>query len=177
MGYQLRTIKTPEVARLEPLYRELARYHNEVSAHFGGSYPSVPIEDQLRECAEDLAAGKAEVAVIEKCGELIALCKVDVVGNRGYLDELVVMPGHRGQGLGSRLMDWADGVFRARDVRQVELRVIVGNGGARRLYERMASCPRCWRCGGFSSAAGARRRPVCRFDLPWGPRRTSRPAV
>ena len=141
MEYQLRTIKTPEVARLEPLYRELARHHNEVSTHFGGSYPSVPIEDQLRECAEDLAAGKTEVAVIEKCGELVALCKADVVGDRGYLDELVVMSGHRGQGLGSRLMDWADGVFRARDVRQVELRIIVGNEGAQCLYERHGFLP------------------------------------
>ena len=141
MEYRIRTINAAEAARLEPLYRELARHHNEVSAHFGGNYPSVPIEDQLRECAEDLAAGKAEMAVIEKRGELIALCKVDVVGNRGYLDELVVMPGHRGQGLGSRLMDWADGVFRARNVRQVELRVIVGNEGARRLYERYGFLP------------------------------------
>ena len=141
MGHRLRVINASEVARLEPLYRELSRHHNEVSAHFGGSFPSVPIADQLRECAEDLASGKAEVAIVEKCGELVAFCKVDVVGSRGYLDELVVMPGHRGQGLGSQLMDWADGVFRKRDVRQVELRVVVGNEGARRLYERHGFLP------------------------------------
>lgn len=141
MEYQLRTINASDVAQLEPLYRELARYHNEVSAHFGGSFPGVPIEDQLRECSEDLVGGKAEVAVIEGHDEVVALCKVDVVGDRGYLDELVVMPEHRGRGLGSRLMDWADGVFRKRDVRQVELRVVVGNESARRFYERRGFLP------------------------------------
>ena len=141
MEYQLRTINASDVAQLWPLYRELARHHNEVSAHFGGSFPGVPVEEQLRECAEDLSGGKAEVAVIEECGQLVAFCKVDVSGARGYLDELIVARSHRGQGLGSQLMDWADGVFRERGVRRVELRVVVGNEGARRFYERRGFLP------------------------------------
>lgn len=141
MGYQLRTINASEVARLEPLYRELARHHNEVSAHFGRSFPSMPVEDQLRECAEDLSCGKAEVAVIERRSQLVALRKVDVIGDRGYVDELVVTRGHRGRGLGSQLMDWVDGIFHERGVRQVELRVVAGNEGARRFYERRGFLP------------------------------------
>lgn len=136
MEYRLRTICASEAARLESLYRELARHHNEVSAHFGGSFPGVPIEDQLRECAEDIAEGKAEVAVVEGQDGPVAFCKVDVVGDIGYLDELAVMPGHRGRGLGSRLMDWADDVFRERAAHCIELRVVVGNGDALRFYER-----------------------------------------
>lgn len=141
MEYRLRTICASEAARLEPLYHELARHHNEVSAHFGGSFPGVPIEDQLRECAEDIAEGKAEVAVVEGQDGPVAFCKVDVVGDIGYLDELAVMPGHRGRGLGSRLMDWADDVFRERGVRCVELRVVVGNRDALRFYERHGFLP------------------------------------
>ena len=141
MEYQLRTITAPEVTRLGPLYRELARHHNELSAHFGGSFPSSPVEDQRRECARDLADGKAEVAIIEEQGEPVAFCKVDVIGDSGYLDEFAVMGGHRGQGLGTQLMDWADDVFCQRGVRQVELRLVVGNEGARRFYERRGFLP------------------------------------
>ena len=141
MDYRLRTICASEAVRLGPLYRELARHHNEVSEHFAGSFPGVPIEDQLSECAEDLVGGKSEVAVIEGRGEPVAFCKVDVVGDAGYLDELAVMPGHRGRGLGSQLMNWADDVFRERGVRCVELRVVVGNRDAQRFYERCGFLP------------------------------------
>ena len=77
MDGRLRTITASEVERLELLYRELARHHNEVSLHFGGDFPAVPIEQQLHECAEDLSKGKAVVAVIEVRGEPVAFCKVD----------------------------------------------------------------------------------------------------
>lgn len=141
MDYRLRTIGPVEVASLKSLYTELARHHNEVSAHFKGSFPAVPVEDQLDECAEDLSSGKANVAVIERDGETIAFCKVDIVGDRGYLDELAVLPGYRGQGLGSRLMDWAEGLFAEQGVRRVELLVVVGNEDARRFYERRGFLP------------------------------------
>lgn len=141
MDYRLRTIGSAEVASLEPLYTELAQHHNEVSAHFKGSFPAVPVEDQLRECADDLSCGKASVAVIEWAGEVVAFCKVDIVGDRGYLDELAVLPDYRGQGLGSRLMDWADSLFAERGVHRVELLVVVGNEGARRFYERHGFLP------------------------------------
>lgn len=141
MSVQLRTINRTEAPLLEPLYLELARHHNEASAHFKGSYPSVSVEDQIRECAEDIASGKSSVAVAEQDGGIVAFCKVDIVGYRGYLEELVVKPECRGQGIGSKLMDWADGVFLEHGVCQVELLVVVGNEDARRFYERRGFLP------------------------------------
>lgn len=141
MSVQFRTINLTEVPLLEPLYLELARHHNEVSSHFRDSYPSVSVEGQIRECAEDVASGKSFVAVAEHDGGIVAFCKVDIVGDRGYLEELVVKPDYRGQGIGSKLMDWADGVFLEHGVRQVELLVVVGNEGARRFYERRGFLP------------------------------------
>ncbi len=141
MSVQLRTINRTEVPLLEPLYLELARHHNEVSSHFKGSYPSVSVEDQIRECAEDVASGKSYVVVAEQDDGVVAFCKVDIVGDRGYLEELVVRPGYRGQGIGSKLMDWADGVFLEHGVRQVELLVVAGNEEARRFYERRGFLP------------------------------------
>lgn len=141
MSIQLRTINRTEVPLLEPPYLELARHHNDASAHFKGSYPSVSVGDQIRECAEDVASGKSSVVVAEQGGEIVAFCKADIVGVRGYLDELVVKPEYRGQGIGSKLMDWADSVFREHGVRQVELLVVVGNEDARRFYERRGFLP------------------------------------
>ena len=141
MEYLIRAIEPSEAERLEPLYRELARHHNDISTNFAGSFPSIPIESQLRECATDLSSGKSCVAVVEQQGAAIAFCKVDIVGTRGYLDELVVLPEYRGRGIGSQLMDWADGVFRDRGVRHVELLVVVGNESARRFYERRGFLP------------------------------------
>lgn len=141
MSIQLRTINRTEVPLLEPLYLELARHHNDASAHFKGNYPSVSVGDQIRECAEDVASGKSSVVVAEQGGEIVAFCKADIVGVRGYLDELVVKPEYRGQGMGSKLMDWADSVFREHGVRQVELLVVVGNEDARRFYERRGFLP------------------------------------
>ena len=141
MSVQLRTINRTEVPLLEPLYLEMGRHHNEVSSHFKGSYPSVSVEDQIRECAEDVASGKSYVVVAEQDDGVVAFCKVDIVGDRGYLEELVVRPGYRGQGIGSKLMDWADGVFLEHGVRQVELLVVAGNEEARRFYERRGFLP------------------------------------
>ena len=70
MELRLRTIQPTETALLEPLYLELAQHHNEVSTHFGGGFPTMPVTEQIRECAEDLSAGKSEVAVIELQGEI-----------------------------------------------------------------------------------------------------------
>lgn len=50
-------------------------------------------------------------------------------------------PEYRGQGIGSKLMDWADGVFLEYGVRQVELLVVVGNEDARRFYEQRGFLP------------------------------------
>lgn len=141
MEYLIRTIRPSETGQLEPLYHELARHHNDISTNFAGSFPSIPIESQLRECAADLSNGKSHVAVVEQQAAAIAFCKVDIVGTRGYLDELVVLPGYRGRGIGSQLMDWADGVFLEHGVQHVELLVVVGNESARRFYERRGFLP------------------------------------
>lgn len=106
MSYRLRTIDASDVNRLEPLYRALAHHHNEVSTYFAGSFPTLPITAQLQECAGDLAAGTAEVAVAEEeGGSIIGFCKVDIDGTQGYIDELAVATERRNQGVGTALMD------------------------------------------------------------------------
>ena len=71
----------------------------------------------------------------EEAGAVVGFCKVDLAGESGKLDYLVVLPACRGRGYGKALMDWAMGVWEENGVRRVEVKVVDGND-AIRLYER-----------------------------------------
>ncbi|MEM9045416.1 MAG: GNAT family N-acetyltransferase [Pseudomonadota bacterium] len=53
-----------------------------------------------------------------------------------YVNVLACYPEHRGQGLGSRLLDLADDIARAKNISRMSVIVASANTGARRLYER-----------------------------------------
>ena len=64
------------------------------------------------------------------------------VGDRiGELESISVLPAHRGQGIGERLLDLVDEEFEELGVRDVIIGVLPGNEGARRLYERRGFKP------------------------------------
>ena len=82
-------------------------------------------------------------------GELVgyALLRVEPVGETfiadtwrtgeriGELESIAVAPSHRGQGIGSALLDAVDREFEALGVADVIIGLLPGNDGARRLYE------------------------------------------
>ena len=53
----------------------------------------------------------------------------------GELESIAVAPSHRGQGIGSALLDAVDREFEALGVADVIIGLLPGNDGARRLYE------------------------------------------
>ena len=53
-----------------------------------------------------------------------------------YLQAIAIDDDHRGQGIGSRLLDHAEGIARESGCRRFTLDVAEDNEGARRLYER-----------------------------------------
>jgi ribosomal protein S18 acetylase RimI-like enzyme len=59
------------------------------------------------------------------------------VGERyAELYSLSVAPGQRGQGIGTRLLDFVDHELARRSIHDLKVAVMVGNEGAARLYER-----------------------------------------
>jgi ribosomal protein S18 acetylase RimI-like enzyme len=65
-----------------------------------------------------------------------------VTGDRiGELESLAVLPGRRGAGIGSALLDAVDREFERIGVRDVIVGVLPGNMGAIRLYERRGFRP------------------------------------
>ena len=65
-----------------------------------------------------------------------------VTGPRiGEIESLAVLPGHRGRGLGSELLDRLEQALRDQGVTDLALGVLPGNVGAMRLYERRGYRP------------------------------------
>jgi ribosomal protein S18 acetylase RimI-like enzyme len=67
-----------------------------------------------------------------------------------YVNAVATTPAHRGQGIGSRLMQLAEARARESGARTLSLIVAEDNAGARRLYERL----------GYATAA---RRPITSY--------------
>jgi ribosomal protein S18 acetylase RimI-like enzyme len=59
----------------------------------------------------------------------------------GELESLSVLPSHRGEGIGSALLDAVDDAFEARGIRDVIVGALARNDGALRLYERRGFRP------------------------------------
>jgi GNAT superfamily N-acetyltransferase len=59
----------------------------------------------------------------------------------GELESLAVRESHRGQGIGSALLDAVDEVFAAQGINDVIVGALAGNEGALRLYERRGFRP------------------------------------
>lgn len=132
---QIRTIEANEVCKLTGCLAALAEHHNAVSLHFKGAYPSRPYQQTLELFSAALLEGQSQISVVEEQNGIIGFCKLDVTAESGKIDYLVVLPEHRGKGCGAALMDWAMQIFRQKDVKSIEVKVVAGND-AIRLYEK-----------------------------------------
>lgn len=131
----MRELQAGEVNILRESVEALSAYHNAVSRHFAGTYPTRPCEETLAAFAASLAAGDSRAVVIEDGGRVVGFCKLDLHGASGKLDYLFVDEAHRGQGHGGALMDWAMATFAAAGARHIEVKVVDGNP-AIHLYEK-----------------------------------------
>jgi ribosomal protein S18 acetylase RimI-like enzyme len=100
------------------------------------------LEGLFRRC--DVLKGRLFVAEVEAgvVGYVSVLtdCRSDAPDDDptpfAYVDDLVVLPGHRGRGYGRALLGRAEGVAAACGRSTLRLRVKGGNRAARRLYAR-----------------------------------------
>lgn len=131
----MRKITAEEVWKLEECIAALAEYHNSVSVNFKGSYPSRPYKKTLEKFKAALESGSSQITVAEKDGRIVGFCKIDLNGEGGKLDYLVVLKEYRKMGFGKALMDWAMQCFKESDIRRVEVKVVDGNETIH-LYEK-----------------------------------------
>ena len=65
--------------------------------------------------------------------------------NRGEVWDLVILPAHRGEGLGTKLMEATFDQLKARGAEDVVLHAAVANQAAQRLYEKLKMRPVMYR--------------------------------
>lgn len=88
--------------------------------------------------AEELVSGWTAFVDGTPAGYLLAVYvySLEHLGMTAEIDEFFVLPEHRGQGLGGRLLAAAEEEFRRRDCTNVSLQVGVNNAPARAFYLR-----------------------------------------
>lgn len=131
----MREITQNEVSKLYDCIRELSEYHNTTSVNFKGYYPLNPYEKTLKSFEAALSSQDSYIAVTEIENQIIGFCKVDINGESGKLDYLVVKAEFRGKGFGKELMDWAMLMFARNNVKHIEVKVVDGNPTIH-LYEK-----------------------------------------
>ena len=131
----MREINSEEVYLLKECLSALAEHHNKVSVNFRGCFPKEPFDDTLARFSAELSEGRSAITVIEDAGRIIGFCKISFSEAIGVLEYLVVLSGHRGNGYGARLTDWAVSRFDELGIRKIDVKVVDGNEAVS-LYEK-----------------------------------------
>ncbi|GAB3672993.1 hypothetical protein GCM10027589_42720 [Actinocorallia lasiicapitis] len=138
------------VDRLRGLWLELHRHHQDVQPGWVYKDDEASWEGRRAEYLRWLAGG-GFVLLAEKDGEPVGYALVEVVdapddtwvaGDRSaHIHSLLVTPGGRGEGLGTRLLDRIDEELAAEGIEDVWIDALVGNEQAIKLYERRGFRP------------------------------------
>jgi ribosomal protein S18 acetylase RimI-like enzyme len=152
----LREMRDTDRDAVIALLWELNRYEAELDLR---EQPFAPDRDTSEEAAvacldrdcERAAEHEGALIVAEREGEVIGfLCWLvettepfvrPQMRAYGYVADLVVAGGHRGHGIGTRLLAEAERLTRARRLNRLAIGVLRGNDGAARLYERVGFSP------------------------------------
>src|SRR3954466_8992124 len=120
----------------------LARAYEWLFAPPGSQSPGWDAAVAAARLAEVMGGERSEVLVCEHGGELIGLCTVyrDIrsvrFGDRAWVEDLAVHPGHRSLGVGKALLDAAKDWARERGASHLELDSGLARADAHRFYER-----------------------------------------
>jgi ribosomal protein S18 acetylase RimI-like enzyme len=135
---------------LEPLWASLNLHHVEISPELRalGEVRTREASWRVRRALyeEWLANDDAFVLVAQDDGRPVGYALVDfrgpeeawATGERiAELQTLAVLPEHRGQGIGTQLVEAAFARLRALGVTEIEVATLANNAGAQRFYERL----------------------------------------
>jgi ribosomal protein S18 acetylase RimI-like enzyme len=145
-----------DIPALEPLWVAVHHQHAASMPELGPYVSDAQTWEQQRAIYEELFAKSDTVLLLAHVdGALVGYAVAHVMpvretwiydtwetGDRiGELEAIGVLPGHRGQGIGSALLDAVDRELDALGVRDVILGVLPGNTDAMRLYARRGFTP------------------------------------
>ena len=134
------------IDELEPLWQALREHHGSVTAHWGPLREAGESWRRRREAYAAILDEGGALFVATRGGELVghAVCEQEQGGSPTWawpdtflaLVDLVVLPGARGTGAGTALLEAVEAEARQRGVDAVDLMVAAPNASARAFYER-----------------------------------------
>jgi ribosomal protein S18 acetylase RimI-like enzyme len=145
-----------DIPALEPLWVAVHHQHAAAMPELGPYVSDAQTWEQQRAIYEELFAKPDTVLLLAHVdGALVGYAVTHVMAVRdtwiydtwetgeriGELEAIGVLPEHRGQGIGSALLDEVDREFAAQGVADVILGVLPGNVDAMRLYARRGFKP------------------------------------
>jgi GNAT superfamily N-acetyltransferase len=126
--------------------------------------PFVPwahADDDVREWVRTTLLPEGRVVVCETADGVVGVLATSVAQGIGWIDQMYVLPGHTGQGLGGALLAFAHDLL----PRPVRLYTFQQNLGARRFYERHGYRPIAFTDG----QQNEERCPDVLYELPARP--------
>ena len=131
---------------LEPLWLALREHHGSVTEHWGPLRTPAESWRRRREHHVAILNEGGALFLAEHDGDLVgyAICEREEGGSPTWewppdllaIVDFVVLPEHRGKGVGDRLMQAVEEEARERGVAALDLNVAAPNEVARRFYER-----------------------------------------
>ncbi len=134
------------IDELEPLWLALREHHGSITAHWGDLRAPEDSWARRRKNYVDILAEGGLLFIAEEDGAILghAMCEIEQGGSPTWawprdfvaVVDLIVLPDHRGRGVGEALMRAVEQEARERGVAALDLMVAVPNETARRFYER-----------------------------------------
>ena len=143
---EIRRNDSTELDLLEPLWNALREHHSSVTPHLGEPRPREESwKRRRRQYAAWLDGSEAFALLAQREGVAVGYAMVHIregsptwpIGEHaGELETLSVLPGERGRGTGSALLEAVRGELSTRGITEVSLLAIATNEQAIRFYER-----------------------------------------
>jgi len=145
-----------DIASLEPLWVSVHRRHAESMPELAPYVDDATTWAERRALYEQLLAKPDTVLLLARDGGALVgyglahvlaatgtwAADTWAIGDRvGEIESLAVLPGHRGRGLGGRLLDGLEAALREQGVNDLILGLLPGNEDAARLYARRGYKP------------------------------------
>lgn len=129
---------------IEPLWSQLRQMHRARSTYFSGPLGSKSFHQRMDELLEKSSGGLLRVELArDSAGTMVAYCVSSINGDLvGEVDSIFVTITHRGEGIGTSLMEaamrWMDGL----GIKRRMMTVIVGNEEVHKFYARFGFRPK-----------------------------------
>lgn len=132
-----------QLDRIEPLWQELNRHHQTVSAYFSEDFEFNSYEKRKQSLIDSSSELLVEIAIDQSSMADVAYCISALKKNNlGEIESIYTTPQYRGHKIGDNLMQRAMSWLDDHKVKEKAIAVVHGNEDAWRFYHKFGFFPR-----------------------------------